>query len=103
MKPHEETLARSPTMPSEVVRRDTGETVGFARSGDMAELWSAAPEMARALLMCGCWSQNGELKEWHTHLCWRHHSFVPFNTPENCTEDCRATHAALAKAGVPLS
>jgi hypothetical protein len=37
-------------MPSEIVRRDTGEVMGLARSGDMADLWSSAPDMARALL-----------------------------------------------------
>lgn len=100
MKPHEETWEAADGGVS--FKDDAIATFwGACQVADpRAVLAAAAPEMARALLLCGCWSQNGALKEWHTHLCWRHQSFVPFNTPDNCTEDCRATHSALNKAGV---
>lgn len=88
MKPHEETLAQSPTMPSEVVRREDGWTVGFARDGGMAQLWSAAPEMARALL--SDLNENG-----HVTNCpnW-------YSEHTDCNERCKRTRAVLAKAGV---
>jgi len=59
------------------------ETVG------LAQFISAAPDMARALMMTGGVHHG----EWHANSCW----IAPF---QPCNDKCRAAREALRKAGV---
>jgi hypothetical protein len=82
------------TNTGEIRRTNSPEPLDFTRERE-GRLATAAPKMARALLLNGCTSPTEPDSAWHTHDCWD-------NRRASCSAACAATRAALRDAGVPL-
>ena len=93
MKLHERTLWYDSV--SLAVKDATG--VAYACSVDEEDgpLFSAAPDMARALLEHGSLGGHDD-SEWHTTDCWE----ANYHQKVGCTKTCQRTRVALCKAGV---
>lgn len=102
MKPHEEEWAvyQSGKANHGVRRKGGGKGSVVAtriETYDEAMLLSAAPDMARALLVSGCVRVGGTpVEKWHTDHCWDKQDCGRYE----CLPDCVAARAALTRAGV---
>jgi hypothetical protein len=90
-KPWEEKFIQHPHLPERIVHADTGEVVARLEAIRYGPIFSAAPDMARALSALGGWGAD---EQWHLEGCSGTRSLA------ECNPDCMAARAALKKGGV---